>query len=105
MVSPPRYALMFVWCGRHVRKPGPSLCSVAVWCTGVQEFLHGEHRERKQYRIVQLPEYLVCHLKRFTKNTWFVEKNPTIVTFPVKNLEMKDCTCGRWCCGCHGCTG
>ena len=60
----------------------------------MQEFLHGEHRERKQYRIVQLPEYLVCHLKRFTKNTWFVEKNPTIVTFPVKNLE-KPRRCNR----------
>ncbi|GKD34225.1 U4/U6.U5 tri-snRNP-associated protein 2-like protein [Tanacetum coccineum] len=27
---------------------------------------------------------------RFTKNNFFVEKNPTLVNFPVKNLELKD---------------
>jgi U4/U6.U5 tri-snRNP-associated protein 2 len=45
---------------------------------------------RKQYRLKQLPQYLVFHLARFTKNNFTYEKNPTIVTFPVKNLEMKD---------------
>lgn len=45
---------------------------------------------RKQYRIKRLPRYLVLHLVRFTKNNFSVEKNPTIVTFPVRNLEMKD---------------
>ncbi len=29
-------------------------------------------------------------MKRFTKNNFFLEKNPTIVNFPVKNLELKD---------------
>ena len=29
-------------------------------------------------------------MKRFTRNNFFVEKNPTIVNFPVKNLELKD---------------
>jgi hypothetical protein len=28
--------------------------------------------------------------KRFTKNNFFIEKNPTLVTFPVKNLDLKD---------------
>eukprot|EP00798_Chlamydomonas_sp_ICE-L_P031404 gene31404-6570_t len=33
---------------------------------------------------------MCLHMKRFTKNNFFVEKNPTIVNFPVKNLELKD---------------
>lgn len=45
---------------------------------------------RKKYRLLRLPPYLVFHLNRFTKNNFFEEKNPTIVTFPVKNLELKD---------------
>mmetsp|Transcript_3663 Transcript_3663/g.5565 ORF Transcript_3663/g.5565 Transcript_3663/m.5565 type:complete len:444 (+) Transcript_3663:73-1404(+) len=48
-------------------------------------------RERKQYCITRLPRYLLLHIKRFTRNNFFVEKNPTIVNFPVKNLELKDC--------------
>lgn len=45
---------------------------------------------RKRYRIKQLPQYLVLHLARFTKNNFTIEKNPTIVTLPVRNLEMRD---------------
>ena len=37
-----------------------------------------------------LPRYLIFHYKRFKLNNFFVEKNPTLVTFPVKNLELKD---------------
>jgi U4/U6.U5 tri-snRNP-associated protein 2 len=29
-------------------------------------------------------------VKRFTRNNFFIEKNPTIVNFPVKNLELRD---------------
>lgn len=46
--------------------------------------------ERKQYSIENLPNYLIFHLGRFTKNNFYLEKNHTIVNFPVKNLEMKD---------------
>jgi len=49
-----------------------------------------EAHERRRYRITRLPQYLVLQLVRFTKNNFCLEKNPTIVTFPVKNLEMKD---------------
>ncbi|CAM9119113.1 unnamed protein product, partial [Heterosigma akashiwo] len=45
---------------------------------------------RRQYRLQSLPRYLIFHLTRFTKNNFFLEKNPTIVNFPVKNLELKD---------------
>eukprot|EP01069_Polyplicarium_translucidae_P001929 Polyplicarium_translucidae@DN1860_c0_g1_i1.p1 len=46
--------------------------------------------EMKTYWLLKLPPYLVFHVKRFSKNNFFVEKNPTIVTFPVKHLDMKD---------------
>ncbi|XP_031253928.1 U4/U6.U5 tri-snRNP-associated protein 2-like isoform X1 [Pistacia vera] len=45
---------------------------------------------RMRYRVTRLPRYLILHMRRFTKNNFFVEKNPTLVNFPVKNLELKD---------------
>ncbi|KAK9706331.1 hypothetical protein RND81_07G117100 [Saponaria officinalis] len=45
---------------------------------------------RMRYRVTKLPPYLILHMRRFTKNNFFVEKNPTLVNFPVKNLELKD---------------
>lgn len=38
----------------------------------------------KTFQLKHLPDYLILHIKRFTKNNFFVEKNPTIVNFPVK---------------------
>ena len=32
--------------------------------------------------------YLIIYIKRFTKNTFFTEKNRTIVNFPVKNIDF-----------------
>jgi U4/U6.U5 tri-snRNP-associated protein 2 len=46
---------------------------------------------RKRYRILKLPDFLMFHLVRFTKNNFLtLEKNRTVVTFPVKNLSLKD---------------
>lgn len=45
---------------------------------------------RRRYRLTRLPAHLVLHVKRFSKNNFFTEKNPTIVNFPVKNLQLKD---------------
>ena len=45
---------------------------------------------RRKFRLTRLPPYLVLHLNRFSRNSFFEEKNSTIVTFPVKNLELKD---------------
>ena len=47
--------------------------------------------ERRKHKILSLPKYLIFHLKRFTENRFFKEKNPTIVTFPVQNLNMEEC--------------
>eukprot|EP00375_Theileria_parva_P002708 XP_765389.1 ubiquitin carboxyl-terminal hydrolase [Theileria parva strain Muguga] len=42
------------------------------------------------YKLSKLPTYLILIIKRFTKNNFFLEKNPTIVSFPMKNLDLKD---------------
>ncbi|OWA53664.1 U4/U6.U5 tri-snRNP-associated protein 2 [Hypsibius exemplaris] len=42
----------------------------------------------KRYEILQLPPYLILNLKRFNNNTFFVEKNTTIVNFPIKNFDF-----------------
>ena len=60
-----------------------------------QEMMNGD---RRQYVITRLPRFLIVHIKRFSKNTQqFLEKNPTIVNFPVKGLELANYTqaCAR----------
>ncbi|KAI7872750.1 hypothetical protein BDF14DRAFT_1716101 [Spinellus fusiger] len=47
--------------------------------------------EKKRYHITVLPDYLIFHIKRFNKNNWTTEKNPTIVNFPIKNVDMSNC--------------
>jgi len=58
--------------------------------TKYTDILRAGYQQRKRYTLLQLPQYIVFHLSRFTKNNFYMEKNPTIVTFPVKNLELKD---------------
>lgn len=44
---------------------------------------------RKRYRLIHpLPPYLLFHIKRFSKNKFVQERNPTIVTFPTRSLDM-----------------
>ena len=53
--------------------------------------LKGEERRDpliKKFQIKKLPEVLIFQISRFAKNNFFVEKNPTIVQYPVKNLDM-----------------
>ncbi|RKF58631.1 putative mRNA-splicing protein ubp10 [Erysiphe neolycopersici] len=50
-----------------------------------QEYLN----QRKRYRLLHpLPPYLLFHIKRFSKNKFVSERNPTIVTFDSRNLDM-----------------
>jgi U4/U6.U5 tri-snRNP-associated protein 2 len=45
--------------------------------------------QRKRYRLLHpLPPYLLFHVKRFSKNKFVSERNPTIVTFDARNLDM-----------------
>ena len=43
----------------------------------------------RTFAFTKLPKYLVVHYKRFTKNEFFREKNPTIVTFPVGGRPLR----------------
>ncbi|PIC48050.1 hypothetical protein B9Z55_007174 [Caenorhabditis nigoni] len=45
----------------------------------------------KRYELLKLPEFLIISYKRFQKNQWFVEKNPTIVNFPIVNVDLYEC--------------
>ncbi len=45
---------------------------------------------RRRFRITRLPPYMCLHVRRFTRNQFFTEKNPTIVNFPVRNFELRD---------------
>lgn len=51
--------------------------------------------QRKRYRLLELPPYLILHLARFKTNRYSREKNPTIVAFPVKNLDLSAYTYPR----------
>jgi len=51
----------------------------------------GESRELKRYSIRKLPPYQVFLIKRFRKNNFFIEKNPTVVNFPLKDLDLAQC--------------
>ncbi|KAI9596851.1 hypothetical protein BDF19DRAFT_471029 [Syncephalis fuscata] len=42
----------------------------------------------KQYIITRLPQYIVLHVRRFTRNNWAAEKNRTIVNFPINNVDF-----------------
>ncbi|GMT09097.1 hypothetical protein PFISCL1PPCAC_394 [Pristionchus fissidentatus] len=45
----------------------------------------------KRFELLSLPLYLIISYKRFHKNQWFVEKNPTIVNFPISNVDLYEC--------------
>ncbi|CAH3045469.1 unnamed protein product [Porites lobata] len=44
----------------------------------------------KKFELTKLPNYLIMCLKRFNKNMFFKEKNPTVVNFPVKGVDMAE---------------
>lgn len=46
----------------------------------------------KRFELTRLPPFLIFYMKRFTRNLFFTEKNPTIVNFPVKNIDMAEFT-------------
>jgi len=46
--------------------------------------------ERRRYKISKLPPYIIFHIKRLKRTDFTVEHNPTIVTFPLTSLDMKE---------------
>lgn len=57
---------------------------------GVQEKEYKTYHDTsvKRFTLTKLPKYLILFIKRFNNNTFFVEKNPTIINFPVKGIDM-----------------
>ena len=49
----------------------------------------------KRYKLQRLPPYIILHFKRFTKNNFVEEKNPTIVNFPLRGVDFRECTCDQ----------
>ena len=48
-----------------------------------------QENARKRYRLLHpLPPYLLLHIKRFSKNKFVSERNPTIVIFNAHSLDM-----------------
>ena len=72
--------------------PQVPLCEVLEKYNGHKytEILRAGYQQRKRYSLLELPPFIIFHLSRFTKNNFYMEKNPTIVTFPVKNLDLRD---------------
>lgn len=47
-------------------------------------------QDRIKYRLQHpLPPYMIFHIKRFSSNDFLSERNPTIVTFSPKGLDMR----------------
>lgn len=50
----------------------------------------------RRFKITDLPPLLILHFKRFTANNFVEEKNPTIVNYPLRGIDLKDCRCSCW---------
>ncbi|KZT08623.1 cysteine proteinase [Laetiporus sulphureus 93-53] len=44
----------------------------------------------RRFKCQQLPPYIILHFRRFTKNIFVEEKNPTIVNFPLRGLDFRE---------------
>ena len=45
----------------------------------------------RRFKCQELPPYIILHFKRFTKYIFVEEKNPTIVNFPLRGLDFREC--------------
>lgn len=65
--------------------PQVPLFSILAKFNGSTEKEYKTYKENflKRFQLTHLPPYLIFCIKRFTKNNFFVEKNPTIVNFPI----------------------
>lgn len=63
-----------------------SLYQLLAKFNGVTEKEYKTYKDSnlKRFEITRLPKFIILYIKRFTKNTFFLEKNPTIVNFPIK---------------------
>lgn len=66
--------------------PQVNLYQLLAKFNGVTEKEYKSYKDNfmKRFEITKLPKFVILYIKRFTKNTFFIDKNPTIVNFPVK---------------------
>lgn len=74
-----------------VIKPRISIYDLLKKFNGIteHEFRNIKESSVKRYELLRLPPYLILYYERFTRNTFFTEKNTHIVDFPMNNLNMK----------------
>ncbi|XP_074648034.1 ubiquitin carboxyl-terminal hydrolase 39-like [Tubulanus polymorphus] len=72
--------------------PQVPLATILAKFNGVNEKEYKTFRDStmKRFEITKLPPYLILYIKRFTKNRYTIEKNNTIVNFPVKGIDFGD---------------
>jgi U4/U6.U5 tri-snRNP-associated protein 2 len=72
--------------------PQVSLFNVLEKFNGQTEKEHKTYKDNfiRKFHITRLPPFIILYIQRFTKNTFYVEKNPTIVNFPIKSIEFGD---------------
>jgi U4/U6.U5 tri-snRNP-associated protein 2 len=70
--------------------PQVNLFTLLSKFNGVDEKEYNTYKENllKRFQITSLPPFIILYVRRFTKNTFFVEKNPTIVNFPVVSIDF-----------------
>lgn len=47
----------------------------------------------KRHQLTRLPPYLILFIKRFANNNFVKERNPTIVNFPLREVDLRECEC------------
>ncbi|XP_055924150.1 U4/U6.U5 tri-snRNP-associated protein 2-like isoform X1 [Argiope bruennichi] len=72
--------------------PQVPLINILAKFNGISEKEYKTYKDSKmkRFEITRLPPYLILFIKRFTKNTFFIEKNNTIVNFPIKNVDFSE---------------
>ncbi|KAJ2860433.1 U4 U6.U5 tri-snRNP-associated protein, partial [Coemansia erecta] len=66
--------------------PQVALASLIRRYDGTRVFEH--QGEARQYSLLKLPQYVICHIKRFSRNSFSIEKNPTVVNFSIRNVPF-----------------
>lgn len=72
--------------------PQVSLSRLLTKFDGTSEKEYKSYKDSwlKRFVITKFPKFLILYIKRFTRNTFFLEKNTTIVNFPIKNVDLSE---------------
>uniref|UniRef100_A0A1I8G0W6 ubiquitinyl hydrolase 1 n=1 Tax=Macrostomum lignano TaxID=282301 RepID=A0A1I8G0W6_9PLAT len=72
--------------------PQVPLSSILSKFNGVAKKEYKTHKDStmKRFQLIKLPQYILLYVKRFVKNLFTREKNPTIVNFPVRGVDFGD---------------